>query len=145
PPGADGQRLRPVRDDPGDVPAEVHDDSSLGPELRDRRERRPGVRAGREQLARDADVRRGGDRQELGEPLHDPQDDRFPPGHEATRYFLTWRYRDSMRLTRLGATGLTVSSVGLGTLTWGRDTDEHDAAEHLEVFLDAGGTLVDTA
>jgi aryl-alcohol dehydrogenase-like predicted oxidoreductase len=50
-----------------------------------------------------------------------------------------------MRLTRLGATGLTVSSVGLGTLTWGRDTDEHDAAEHLEVFLEAGGTLVDTA
>ncbi|MGO1174107.1 MAG: aldo/keto reductase [Actinomycetaceae bacterium] len=50
-----------------------------------------------------------------------------------------------MRISRLGATGLAVSAVGLGTLTWGRDTDEHDAAEHLEVFLDAGGTVVDTA
>ncbi|MDO8120790.1 aldo/keto reductase [Isoptericola sp. b490] len=45
----------------------------------------------------------------------------------------------------LGATGLRVSSVGLGTLTWGRDTDAHSAAELLRSFVDAGGTLVDTA
>jgi aryl-alcohol dehydrogenase-like predicted oxidoreductase len=50
-----------------------------------------------------------------------------------------------MQQRRVGRTGLTVSSVGLGTMTWGRDTDEHEAAEQLEVFLDAGGTLVDTA
>lgn len=50
-----------------------------------------------------------------------------------------------MRTSRLGATGLAVSAVGLGTMTWGRDTDEHDAAEHLDVFLEAGGTVVDTA
>ncbi|MGC5616991.1 aldo/keto reductase [Georgenia sp. Z1491] len=50
-----------------------------------------------------------------------------------------------MRTSRLGATGLAVSAVGLGTLTWGRDTDEHDAAEHLEAFLDVGGTVIDTA
>jgi aryl-alcohol dehydrogenase-like predicted oxidoreductase len=30
-------------------------------------------------------------------------------------------------------------------MTWGRDTDEHEAAELLDVFLGAGGTLVDTA
>ncbi|MBH5334080.1 aldo/keto reductase [Streptomyces pactum] len=50
-----------------------------------------------------------------------------------------------MELRHLGRTGLRVSRIGLGTLTWGRDTDEHDAAEQLKVFWDAGGTLVDTA
>lgn len=30
-------------------------------------------------------------------------------------------------------------------MTWGRDTDELEAKEQLDVFLDAGGTLVDTA
>ncbi|MCK6208981.1 aldo/keto reductase [Georgenia sp. EYE_87] len=50
-----------------------------------------------------------------------------------------------MQQRRVGRTGLTVSSIGLGTMTWGRDTDEHDAAEQLEVFLEAGGNLLDTA
>jgi aryl-alcohol dehydrogenase-like predicted oxidoreductase len=30
-------------------------------------------------------------------------------------------------------------------MTWGRDTDEHEAASQLRSFLDAGGNLVDTA
>ena len=30
-------------------------------------------------------------------------------------------------------------------MTWGRDTDEHEAREQLEAFVEAGGTLVDTA
>ncbi len=51
----------------------------------------------------------------------------------------------AMEQRHLGRTGLRVSRLGLGTLTWGRDTDEHDAAEQLKVFWDAGGTLVDTA
>lgn len=38
-----------------------------------------------------------------------------------------------------------MSAIGLGTLTWGRDTDEHDAAAQLRDFLDAGGNLLDTA
>jgi aryl-alcohol dehydrogenase-like predicted oxidoreductase len=50
-----------------------------------------------------------------------------------------------MEQRHLGRTGLRVSRIGLGTLTWGRDTDEHDAAEQLKVFWEAGGTLVDTA
>jgi aryl-alcohol dehydrogenase-like predicted oxidoreductase len=45
----------------------------------------------------------------------------------------------------VGRSGLLVSRLGLGTLTWGRDTDEHEAADQLREFLDAGGTLVDTA
>jgi len=45
----------------------------------------------------------------------------------------------------VGHSGLRVSRLGLGSLTWGRDTDEHEAAEQLTAFVDAGGTLVDTA
>ncbi|MBT2510431.1 aldo/keto reductase [Streptomyces sp. ISL-98] len=50
-----------------------------------------------------------------------------------------------MEQRHLGRTGLRVSRIGLGTLTWGRDTDEHDAADLMKVFWEAGGTLVDTA
>lgn len=50
-----------------------------------------------------------------------------------------------MEQRHLGRTGLRVSRIGLGTLTWGRDTDEHDAADQLKTFWEAGGTLVDTA
>ncbi|MCA6096366.1 aldo/keto reductase [Streptomyces sp. SCA3-4] len=50
-----------------------------------------------------------------------------------------------MERRHLGRTGLRVSRLGLGTLTWGRDTGEHEAAEQLKTFWDAGGTLVDTA
>lgn len=50
-----------------------------------------------------------------------------------------------MEQRHLGRTGLRVSRIGLGTLTWGRDTDEHDAAEQLKAFWEVGGTLVDTA
>jgi aryl-alcohol dehydrogenase-like predicted oxidoreductase len=50
-----------------------------------------------------------------------------------------------MKQRYLGSTGLKVSRIGLGTLTWGRDTDEHEAADQLKVFVDAGGTLLDTA
>jgi len=45
----------------------------------------------------------------------------------------------------LGSTGLKVSRLGLGTMTWGRDTDELEAADQLKTFVDAGGTLIDTA
>ena len=50
-----------------------------------------------------------------------------------------------MERRHLGRTGLRVSRLGLGTLTWGRDTGEHDAADILKVYLDAGGNFVDTA
>ncbi|HSI93296.1 MAG TPA: aldo/keto reductase [Jiangellaceae bacterium] len=50
-----------------------------------------------------------------------------------------------MEQRRLGGSGLRVSRLALGTMTWGRDTDEHEAREQLEAFVEAGGTLVDTA
>ncbi|BCJ35661.1 oxidoreductase [Actinocatenispora thailandica] len=50
-----------------------------------------------------------------------------------------------MEQRALGRTGLRVSRVGLGTMTWGRDTDPDDAAAQLKSFVDAGGTLLDTA
>jgi aryl-alcohol dehydrogenase-like predicted oxidoreductase len=45
----------------------------------------------------------------------------------------------------LGRSGLLVSRLALGTMTWGRDTEPDDAAAQLKTFVDAGGTLVDTA
>jgi len=50
-----------------------------------------------------------------------------------------------MEQRRLGGSGLSVSWIGLGTATWGRDTDEHEAADQLKAFVDAGGSLLDTA
>jgi aryl-alcohol dehydrogenase-like predicted oxidoreductase len=50
-----------------------------------------------------------------------------------------------MEQRRLGRSGLKVSRLALGTMTWGRDTDEHEAADQLKAFLEAGGTLVDTS
>ncbi|MBE7324431.1 aldo/keto reductase [Nocardioides sp. Y6] len=50
-----------------------------------------------------------------------------------------------MQQRAVGRTGLRVSRLGLGTMTWGRDTDEHEARDQLRAFHDAGGTLVDTA
>lgn len=46
---------------------------------------------------------------------------------------------------RLGRSGLRVSRMALGTLSWGRATDPDEAASQLVAFVDAGGTLVDTA
>ncbi|MFC4785049.1 aldo/keto reductase [Nocardioides sp. MAHUQ-72] len=50
-----------------------------------------------------------------------------------------------MQQRSVGATGLRVSRLALGTMTWGRDTDEHEARDQLIAFVEAGGTLLDTA
>lgn len=50
-----------------------------------------------------------------------------------------------MEQRQLGRSGVRVSRLALGTMTWGRDTDEHEAAEQLRFFLDAGGNFIDTA
>ncbi|WP_433293729.1 aldo/keto reductase [Pseudonocardia sp. CA-142604] len=50
-----------------------------------------------------------------------------------------------MRRRRVGTSGLEVSHIGLGTLTWGADTDADAAKAQLAAFVDAGGTLVETS
>src|ERR1700760_2008516 len=45
----------------------------------------------------------------------------------------------------LGGSGCAVSSLCLGTMTFGAETDEAGAHEQLDRFLEAGGTLVDPA
>lgn len=50
-----------------------------------------------------------------------------------------------MESRRLGSSGLRVSRLGLGTMTWGHDTDADAAADLLSAFVDAGGSLLDTA
>jgi aryl-alcohol dehydrogenase-like predicted oxidoreductase len=48
-----------------------------------------------------------------------------------------------MEQRRVG--GLEISRLGLGTMTWGRDTDENEAAQQLQHFFESGGNLIDTA
>ncbi|WP_019633825.1 aldo/keto reductase [Actinomadura atramentaria] len=50
-----------------------------------------------------------------------------------------------MEERHVGRSGLRVSRLGLGTMTWGQDTEPDEAAAQLRAFADAGGTLVDTA
>ena len=51
----------------------------------------------------------------------------------------------NMDYRTLGRSGCAVSSLCLGTMTFGVETDEAGSHEQLDRFLDAGGTLVDTA
>ena len=51
----------------------------------------------------------------------------------------------TMEIRPVGTSGLQVSRLGLGTLTWGRDTSAEQAAALLQTFVEAGGTLIDTA
>ncbi len=50
-----------------------------------------------------------------------------------------------MQRRAVGRSGLHVSRLGLGTLTWGRETKLEDARTVLRKFVAAGGNLVDTA
>lgn len=50
-----------------------------------------------------------------------------------------------MKYAKLGATGLTVSRITLGTMTFGLQTDEETSRVILDRAVDAGVTLLDTA
>lgn len=50
-----------------------------------------------------------------------------------------------MELRQLGRTGIRVSEVCLGTMTFGRETPEDESNEILNRYLDAGGNFLDTA
>lgn len=46
---------------------------------------------------------------------------------------------------RAGKSGLSLSRLGLGTMTWGRDTDTHEAADQCRAYIEAGGNFFDTS
>lgn len=50
-----------------------------------------------------------------------------------------------MRQRFLGRSGLKVSELGLGAMTFGRETDVPSSHRMLDTFVGAGGTFVDTA
>jgi aryl-alcohol dehydrogenase-like predicted oxidoreductase len=50
-----------------------------------------------------------------------------------------------MEMRRAGKSGLTLSRIGLGTMTWGRDTDNHEAADQCRAYIEAGGNFLDTS
>ena len=78
------QRPQARDDDPPQVVAEVQEDGGHRPQLRHRREGRAGVLPAREG-GHDPQVRGAGDREELGEPLHDPEHDRLEGAHRAVQ------------------------------------------------------------
>ena len=50
-----------------------------------------------------------------------------------------------MEMRTLGPTGTLVSSLALGTMTFGAETPEADAHAILDRYVEAGGNLIDTA
>jgi aryl-alcohol dehydrogenase-like predicted oxidoreductase len=50
-----------------------------------------------------------------------------------------------MRYRTLGNSGCSVSELCLGTMTFGKETDEEGAHAQLDRFVEAGGNLIDTA
>ncbi len=50
-----------------------------------------------------------------------------------------------MEYRRLGGTGLMVSELCLGCMTFGRELDEEGSKEIVDRFLEAGGNFIDTA
>ena len=50
-----------------------------------------------------------------------------------------------MEYRRLGTTGTLVSSLCLGTMTFGQETDEQEAHAILDRYVEAGGNFIDTA
>jgi aryl-alcohol dehydrogenase-like predicted oxidoreductase len=50
-----------------------------------------------------------------------------------------------MKVVQLGKSGLRVSQVCLGTMTFGREADEASAFAIMDYFVEQGGTFLDTA
>jgi aryl-alcohol dehydrogenase-like predicted oxidoreductase len=50
-----------------------------------------------------------------------------------------------MEYRTLGRSGCAVSTLALGTMTFGEETDEDASHAQLDAFVEAGGTLIDTA
>jgi len=63
--------------------------------------------------------------------------------------YSTQRSQQIVRYTLLGHSGLRVSELALGTMTfgtdWGWGASESESTKQFELFAEAGGTLIDTA
>jgi len=55
------------------------------------------------------------------------------------------RKETAVDFRKLGSSGCAVSSLALGTMTFGAESDESTAHAQLDAFVEAGGTLIDTA
>ena len=105
-----------------------------------------------EQIAKDANVCGRRNRKELSDTLNDAQNDCFENTHggqhsppRCARQALGALGLVFMRERTVGHSGLRIGEIGLGTLTWGRDTDETQAIGQLKTLLNEGGNLVDTS
>lgn len=58
---------------------------------------------------------------------------------------LEHRIADGRSPRSLGSSGIRVSPLGLGTMTFGAETDEADAVAQLDRYRESGGTFIDTA
>src|SRR5579872_7253996 len=65
----------------------------------------------------------------------------YPPG-------TAWRRREPMRIQTFGRSGLRVSDLFLGTMTfgesWGWGAPLEECRKILETYLEAGGNVIDT-
>src|SRR5215212_10827800 len=50
-----------------------------------------------------------------------------------------------MEYRKLGRSGCAVSTLALGTMTFGNESDEQVSHAQLDRFVEAGGSLIDTA
>lgn len=50
-----------------------------------------------------------------------------------------------MKYKTVGRSGLVISQLSLGTMTFGAETNAEDAYEQLDRFVEAGGTMIETA
>ena len=50
-----------------------------------------------------------------------------------------------MKYTTLGRSGVALSTLALGTMTFGADTDAEQAHAQLDQYTEAGGTMLETA
>ena len=80
-----------------------------------------------------------------------PDARREPESPPAPRWVQAGRRADpspeetTVEYRTLGRSGCAVSTLALGTMTFGAETDEAGAHAQLDRFVEAGGTLVDTA
>ena len=50
-----------------------------------------------------------------------------------------------MEYRRLGSSGAIVSTLAMGTMTFGTESDEATSHSQLDAFFEAGGNLIDAA